>query len=326
MRAAAEDIESGGRVADLFAGVLVPPGSVPALRLQAALHHLVLSGRAPELATFYPSAGGTRPPDGVWPVAREALTEHAGWVGERLRRTVQTNEPGRAAVLFSALLWLAHCHSLPVRLLEIGASAGLNLLADRFCYVVEGAVLGEPTSPVRFSDPWRPPPDVDLAEAAGRLRIVEREGCDPAPLDPCDPDDRLTVLSYIWPDERERLERTRAALELAASDPPRVVPLPAQEWLPRALAERDDGRLIVIWQSVVRQYMEPEGWEAIERACRRAVASRSGPPVVWLRMESGAEHLSGFQLTMTVDAQEPERLLARCGAHGPPVSWVSSAP
>ncbi len=64
--------------------------------------------------------GGERAPDGVWPVALGALGEHAGWVHERLGHSVQTNDPGRAAVLFAALLWLVGRYGLPVRLLEIG--------------------------------------------------------------------------------------------------------------------------------------------------------------------------------------------------------------
>lgn len=324
MRAAADDIEARGRLRELFDGVSVAPGSVPALRLLAALHHLVLAGRAPELAAFYPSAGGIRPPDGAWPVALQTLAEHADWVHERLQRAVQTNEPGRAAVLFPALLWLTSRYRLPIRLLEIGSSVGLILMADRFCYLVDGAQLGAPASTVRFADPWKPPPVLDLAEAARALCIVEREGCDPAPLDPRDSEDRLTALSYIWPDERERLERTRAALGLAADDPPPVVAIPAERWLPQALAAADDGQLTVIWQSVVRQYVEPESWAAIELAFREALGGRSEQrPVVWLSMEPSGEHGGGFRLTMRTACDEPQRLLARCGDHGPPVIWSS---
>ena len=286
MRSAAGDIATGGRLRELFDGVSVAPGSVPALRLLAALHHLVLAGRAPELAAFYPSAGGVCPPDGAWPVALRTLAEHGDWVHARLGRTVQTNDPGRAAVLFPALLWLTARYRLPIRLLEIGSSVGLILMADRFSYQVDGMELGAPASTVRFADPWKPPPALDLAEAARRLCIVAREGCDPAPLDPRNPEDRLTALSYIWPDERERLERARAALRLAAEHPPPVVALMAEQWLPQALAGADDGQLTVVWQSVVRQYVEPESWGAIEAGC-----------------------------------DEPRRPLARCGDHGPPVIW-----
>src|ERR1700722_14627712 len=77
---AADDYEAGGVVARLFAGVDVPVGAVPALRLMAALHELVLTGRAPELSAFYPSAGGTRPPQDAWPVVREALERNFDWI------------------------------------------------------------------------------------------------------------------------------------------------------------------------------------------------------------------------------------------------------
>lgn len=325
MRAAADDLATSGRVAELFVGVPVPPGSAPALRLLAALHHLVLSGRAPELAAFYPSAGGGQPPNQAWPAALQVLTDHAEWIHDRLERMVQTNDPGRATVLFGALLWLAQRHSLPVRLLEIGASAGLNLLVDRFCYVVDHNTLGTPTSPVRFVEPWVTPElNFNLKEAADRLQIVSREGCDPFPLNPRDPEARMTALSYIWPDELDRFERTRAALALAAEDPPRLVAQRAETWLPSALAAEGYGHLTVVWQSVVRQYVEPIAWQMIESAFSEGFPPGNKRPVVWLRMEPG-DCNEGFQLTMKHASDEPPRLLARCLDHGPPVIWKATA-
>src|ERR1700733_1342978 len=97
MGSAADDIDGGGVVARLFAGIATPPGSVPQLRLVGALHYLVLAGHAPALAAFYPSAGGVRPVEGVWPVAEAVMEEQFDLVRARLHRTVQTNEPGRSA-------------------------------------------------------------------------------------------------------------------------------------------------------------------------------------------------------------------------------------
>ena len=153
----------------------------------------------------------------------------------RVHRTVQTNEPGRSAVLFAGLLWLTDRHRRPIRLLEVGASAGLNLVADRYSYVVDGRELGDPGSPLRFVDPWAPPPPIDLAAAAAALRITARAGCDLAPLDPTQPDDQLTLLSYIWPDEPHRIERMRAALAVAARDPIPVAARHGSEWLAETL-------------------------------------------------------------------------------------------
>ncbi|MDQ2759555.1 MAG: DUF2332 domain-containing protein [Actinomycetota bacterium] len=322
MRAAAQDIDRGGEVAELFDALPVPPGSVPSLRLLAALHYLVLAGAAPALAEFYPSVGGDRMPETVWPAVLDALSEHAGVVRQRLTRTVQTNEPGRAAVLFGAMLWLTNRYRLPIRLLEIGASAGLNLLADRFCYLQGGVVLGDPASPVRFTDPWAPAPGIDLASAARTLRIVERGGCDPNPLDSRKREDCLAVLSYVWPDESARTSRTQAALELAAEDPPQIAAQPAEEWLPGKLAQGADGELTVLWQSIVRQYIEPRRWEAIELAFDRALRAREpSHPLVWLRMEPSDDHLVDMQVTLITHPGRSPIQLARCGDHGPPVAW-----
>lgn len=320
MRAAAEDIERGGEVARLFEDVPAPPGSVPQLRFVAALHYLVLSGQAPELAAFYPSAGGERPAAEVWPVALATIADHFEAVRERLHRTVQTNEPGRSAVLFSGLLWLAARHRRPLRLLEIGASAGLNLLVDRYSYRVGDLELGDPASPLRFVDPWEAPPPVDLAAAAAELRIVARAGCDVSPLDPRRPGDQLTLLSYIWPDELHRIERMRAALSLAARDPVLVARRRASEWLPEALAAAQDGELVVVWHSVVRQYVEPEEWSAIEAALEGRAE------VVRLSMEPVFERHLGMLLSVHDPAGAPARRLAVCDDHGLPIRWDTYSP
>jgi hypothetical protein len=320
MRAAADDIERGGEIARLFEGIPAPPGSVPQLRLMAALHYLVLSGKAPELAAFYPSADGDRPPSEVWPVVLAALAEHFDRVRERLNRTVQTNEPGRSAVLFSGLLWLAARHRRPIRLLEVGASAGLNLLADRYAYVVGDLELGDPASPLRFVDPWDPPPPVDLAAAAAELRIVARAGCDVAPLDPRRPDDQLTLLSYIWPDELHRIDRIRAALSVAARDPVPVAARLGSEWLPEALDAAQDGELVVVWHSVMRQYVPPDEWAAIEAALD------GRPGVVRLSMEPAFDQKAQMQLTVHDPIGAPARKLAVCDDHGLPIRWDTYSP
>lgn len=322
MRGAAGDLDRGGVVSELFAGIPSPPGSVPSLRLLAALHRLVLGGRAPRLAAHYPSAGGTRAPGGAWPLAADCLRERFDEVRERLTLTVQTNEPGRAAVLYGALLWLGERHPLPVSLLEFGASGGLNLLADRFAYRAGGALLGDAASPLVFDEPWRGRPVADPGARARALRIVARAGCDLAPLQPASAEDRLTLYSYLWPDEPDRLRRLGAALEVAAHDPPVIAACAAERWLPAMLGARRAGELTVIWHSVVRQYVPAETWATIERAVQEAGrAATSEAPLARLSMEPGDDPLSGFAVTATTWPGGEVQRLADAGDHGPPVRW-----
>lgn len=319
---AADDYEAGGPTAELLAPHADDPsGSVPSLRLTGALHRLVLERTAPELALHYPSVGGTAGVDGAWQVARRTIAEHLDELREAVRRPVQTNEVGRSAVLYGGLLHVAARTRLPVRLLELGSSAGLNLRVDRFAYEVdEGVVLGEQGSPVRLSRPWAgssPPYDVDL-------HLVERAGCDPSPLDPASAADRLTLTSYVWADQVERFERLRAALEVAAQHPVEVERLPASEFLRRELAAPRPGVVTVVWHSVVRQYLEPQERATVEHLIAEGAArATADAPLAHLSMEPervGGGYRFAVELALWPDGRRD--LLAECQGHGPPVVWV----
>jgi len=153
------------------------------------------------------------------------------------------------------------------------------------------------------------------------LRVAARTGCDLAPLDPTREEDRLTLLSYIWPDELDRIDRLRAALEVAMRDPIPVVAARASEWLPGAIAGRDDGELTVVWHSVFRQYLEPQEWAALDEVFRSAADGLPDGRLVWLSMEPARDHTAALQLTLRDRPDEPETRLAWCGDHGLPIQW-----
>jgi hypothetical protein len=323
MQGAADDLERGGIVAELYTDVPLPAGQAPALRLLAALHRLVLAGQAPELAGYYPSVGGYDPPEGAWAAAELTLRINADDLGVVLRRGVQTNEPGRSAVLFGVLLWIADQYRRPVRLLEIGASAGLNLLAEDFAYRSSGALLGDPDSPLVFEGPWVGVPVPDPAEAQDHLTVVERRGCDIAPIDATSRDGQLALLSYIWPDEPKRLARMRAALEVAERFPPIVDEAPAGTWIRQVLAQRERSTVQLVWQSVFAQYLTSEDRDDLTATMHAAGAEATEDvPLVWARMEPSTDPLQGFGVSVMCWPGGEETLLARSGDHGPPVRWT----
>lgn len=274
--------------------------------------------RAPELALHYPSVGGT--PGDVGPVVIRTVREHLEELRDLVQRPVQTNEVGRSSALLGALVVVQQRTGLPVRLLEVGASGGLNLLVDRYAHeVADGVVLGDPASPVRLEKPWQ-----GRHPAHVTPQVVERRGCDPGPLDPTSTADRLTLTSYVWADQVHRFERLRAALQVAAQHPPVVERSGAAAFLERELATPRPGVVTVVWHSVVRQYVAPAERAAMDELLEQAgrSATREAPLAhVDLEPEKGEPR---FLLGLRSRPGGRRRVLAECQGHGPPVVWRPS--
>lgn len=317
---AADDLAAGGVVADLLGPHADDPsGSVPSLRLAGSLHRLVLERKAPELALHYPSVGGTAPVEQVWPAAERACREHAEALRDLLRLPVQTNEVGRAAALYGALQLLGG----PVRLLEVGSSAGLNLRCDAFAYEVGAGVLGAPSSPVRLVQPWE-----GVLPPSRPVEVVERLGCDPAPVDPASTEGRLTLTSYVWADQTARLERLRGALQVAADVPATVERAGALDFLTRELADLPAGVTTVVWHSVVWQYVDPAERRAVDALLDR-VGARATADAPLARVTLEPEQVGGsFVFRLHVQRWPTgERVhVADALGHGPPVRWTGATP
>lgn len=253
----ADDLEAGGPSADVLVDHQDAPGpSAVALRLLGSVHRLVLERRAGDLATFYPSVGGTWEPEGGWTALRRLLAEEPQAVREWLDRPPQTNEVGRATALMTGLRVLAEAHGLPVRLFEIGSSGGLNLLADQFRYVHAGGALGPVDSPVVLDPAWTGHvPSVPLP------RIVERLGSDVMPVDVRSTEGRLTLTAYVWPDQVHRLERLGGALALAQRFPYDVRRQSALDLV--SGVELAKGATTVLWHSIMWQYLGREEQQAV---------------------------------------------------------------
>lgn len=305
----ADDIDARGVVWSLMRGHEGAPGTKPFLRLVGAVHRLVLSGAAPGLARYYPSVGGVYDGAAAWPEFLATCEEQAAAIEPELDRTVQTNEVGRAAVLLPGFCTVAREYGMPLRPLEVGASAGLLLRFDAYRYVLpSGATWGPPSSPLTLSGFLT---DVPLAS----VEVAERRGCDRSPIDPLTEDGRLRLMSYTWPEQVERFERLRAAIDVAASVPVRVDEADAVGWTRDALAADAEG-VPVVYHSVVMQYLHPDAREAFVEV----VTSADVEPRAWLRYEPEGEH---FVLRLTTWPGE-DRVLARAHAHGYDVEWLTT--
>ncbi|MEU7475741.1 DUF2332 domain-containing protein [Lentzea sp. NPDC042327] len=326
---AAEDLRRGGVTARVMAGAERDrEGSVPGLRFAGAVHRLVLEGRAPALAKHYPSVGGRPDLPRLWEDALPALDEHADLLRRRVGATVvQTNEPGRSAPLYGGLLVAAQeaaraaGRHVPfcVRLLEVGASGGLNLRPHHVGYRLPDRVLGDPGSALVLDPEWTGRPPADLGH---RLRVVGRAGCDLDPVDVSTEDGRLHLSSFVWADQLRRWNRLRAALDLAAADPVRVDRSAGPEWLARQLARAERDVLTVVWHSVVWQYVSPAD-RAMGRAVLADAAARATPtaPLALLVFEPRREIDYRFALMLKLWPAGISLCLGVGEGHGIPFTW-----
>ncbi len=316
---AAADVEEGGPCWSVLEGHESDPrASALALRLMGAVHGLVLEGRAPVLARYYPSVGGDPRREGLWLAFRSTLEEHRETLRILIQRPVQTNEVGRCAALLGGFLLLTKWTGLPLRLLEIGASAGLNLLWDHYHYEDGNATWGDPGSPVRIPVIFtggRPPFEV-------RPCVVERRGCDIRPVDPRSAEGRLTLLSYVWADQQHRIELLRCALEAAKNVLCVVDAGDAAEWLPRNLQVDRRGVATVIFHSITWQYLSETGRARVRETLQEAGSRANvGGPLAWLFMEPG-QNQADIRLTLWPGGAE--RFIATAGFHGSPVNWLGA--
>jgi hypothetical protein len=316
----AVDVEAGGPCWDVLRGHEIGPpavvGGLP-LRFLAAVHLLVLRGDAPALAPYYPSVGGIAN-EGSWPAFAATVDQHRQELQGLLEHSCQTNAVGRCAALVGGFLVAARDTGRPIRQFEPGASAGLNLRWDHYRYEIDGAAWGNPASPVRLANrvvSGRPPFEV-------ATQVIERAGCDLAPLDPACADDQVALLSFTWADQEERLSLVRGALEVAERVPVVVERAEASEWVASKLEAKRPGALTIVFHSFLTRYLDERSLHrllsAIEEAGKRASES---VPLAWLRMEGGQK---SAELRLTMWPGGDTRLLAVSGNQGNDIHWLAS--
>jgi hypothetical protein len=288
------------------------------LRLGGAAHFRALRADAPDVAAHYPSTGGDGDVDAAWRAVLADVHANVSTYDRLLERQVQTNEVARAMPVLGAMLALTQGTHMPLRIFEIGSSAGLLLNFDR--YVGEGWSWGDPASPARLQN--RTASGAPLCLDAP-LHVAERRGCDLNPLDPANTDDADTLLGFVWPDQRERFERLRAAIEIARKHPVELVRAEGIAWA-RSSAIPSDGAATVLMHTVMTEHMTPADRQALANAidelARQAAPSR---PFAWIRMEPAV--VPGYHTTLTCWPGAQETVIAASDGHAQNICWYCGA-
>lgn len=300
-----------------------PRGGLLPLRLAGALHDLALRGRRP-WALLWPDArnpSGDESPDAALEIAvQRAFAREWPHLQRFLAGPPQTNEVRRSAVLLPGWLWVAARTGLPLALVELGASAGLNLWADRWQHRHGDWDWPGRSSQVVLETQRRGPPP-----PAAELRIASRQACDLAPVDLADIGEQRRLAAYVWPDQRERLALLRAALgEAAAWMAAEGVHIEAQDvvaFTQQQLAAPREGLATLVYHSVVWQYLPAADREGLAAVIEAAGArARPEAPLAWLRYEmAGGDRPAELRCRLWPGGSDV--LLATAHPHGAWLEW-----
>ncbi len=313
------DTETGRRLASWPGKVLAD--ALP-LRVAGGLHHLHLSGADDRLAAIYD--GSITDQSAIDSLICHIIADHDTAMLAWFDSPPQTNEAGRSASFMAGLSWLSARLGPKFELNELGASAGINTMMDRYHYVLNGISFGPKASPMQIKPEWR-----GAAPPNNPVEIVAIRGCDQAPIDLSDPAAALRVKSYVWPENHDRLTRMDAAISLARQHAPDVVRADAADWVEQQLShEHASGVARVINHSIVWQYIPDDRQRRIENAIIYAGATATAErPLAWMMLETNR---ATFRHELTIrywdgsDASGKTHLLGEAQAHGAWVEWLET--
>ncbi len=298
--------------------------------LFASVHHLLLSGADHRLADFYPSLrpSGARPCAAAGPAFLDFLdVHHDEIVGLVSSRNTQTNEVARSSA------WILALDSIGADafgLVEVGASAGLNLIVDRYSHDFGGHVVGTGTPRLTptMSGPFRAP---------SLPIVVHRGGLDLEPIDVTDDDATNWLRACVYADHVDRAARLEAAIATARSTPDRavVVQADAVDGVGALVDALPSGCTPVVMHSWALTYMAKDRRLAFADSLR-AAAARRGETVWWLsfeypgvvdgvaaRVPDGELDYSALgRSAVRPDGTIEHRELARCHHHGRSIQWL----
>ncbi|WP_432769877.1 MAG: DUF2332 domain-containing protein [Sphingopyxis sp.] len=286
------------------------------LRAAGGIHALHLAGTAHELAPIYADAEDIN--DAA--IIAGVVARHEAALLPWLDGPPQTNEAGRSSNFIAAMLWLAD-KGLPPRFdcLEIGSSAGINLMLDRYHYDLGGVQVGPQSGAMGFTPEWRgnhPPQH--------RIAIAALKGCDVAPVDLTDPAQALRLKAYVWPEHAIRFARMEAAIAASREQKPDLIQANAADFVEAELAKpQAEGTTRVLMHSIVWQYVPADQQArvtaAMEAGGARATADR---PLAWIALEANRTVHHHELVVRHWPGGDAPHMLGRAHAHGAWIEWM----
>lgn len=307
------DSRTGARILD-WPGE--PTRDALPLRFIGGLHALVQAGADPGLAAVF--RGEVTENEAIIAAVNAALIAHDDVLWPWLDGPPQTNEPGRSGALIVGLLEIARRHGPKIELLEIGSSAGLNLLIDRYAFNLGGVRVGPADAPVTIEPDWSGEPP-----APAPIEIVSVRGCDVRPLDATDPAVEARLAAYVWAETPLRADRLRKAIAMQRAKPVDLVQADAADWIEARLAESQRaGVTRVLMHSVVWQYLPEDSANRI-RVAMNAAGERATPdrPLGWVMMEPDRAFAHQVIRVKSWPGYGEWQVLATAHAHG---AWVKN--
>ncbi|HEY2215265.1 MAG TPA: DUF2332 domain-containing protein [Acidimicrobiales bacterium] len=306
-----------------------PPAAHLPTSLLASVHYLVLDGVDSPLVDIY---AGRVDADPGPPFLELCRTHQSELMALLSSRHIQTNDCGRSALIGPGLTWLASRLQQPMSLIDVGASAGINLLCDN--YLLDYGAHGT-TGPIDSSIhvvcevlSGSPPIATHLPT------LVDRIGIDRSPIDLTNPSDAKWLLACVWPDSG-RTERVAASIKVAQANPPRVIAGDGNDVLPQVLTALPDGCAAVVMTTWAVAYFSLEDRQ---RFMQILIDGSYQRPIAWLSAEGAAtvedfaaEATAGHEQSASdilgaVIFEEGERqpeLLAYVQEHGNWMHWQS---
>lgn len=287
------------------------------LRCTAGFHSLYLAGKEPALAGLYAGEDDAMA-NAEAPIVAE-LKKHDAALLSWLDSPPQTNEAGRSSNFVAALHWLATTVHPDFELLEIGSSAGMNLLIDRFAYDLGGVISGPADATVTIKPKWigTPPPDYSFT-------INSVKGCDISTINVRDPLAADRLRAYIWPEAKERFARLDAGIKMINERGVDLEQCDAADWIEAQLAKpQTPGTTRVLMHSIVWQYIDSQRQNRILAAMKRAAEHATvAKPLAWIALETNRKTFRHELKVQYWPGCAQAVTLGEAHAHGAWIKWL----